>query len=174
MLYVLISVLIMLALLDRSLRRGRIELLLIEMRFKLFALRDELRRGVIEERMPDNNWFEYLDTSITRAIDLLPTITIWEAVALIVRYRDDEDIRAAHYTLIKEFSTDDNKPFAPVYANFVMCLTEILFRRHIGIRFGISAVIKGIGRARGFKRWAGEIITLAPETSTYYQYASHC
>jgi len=47
MLYVLISILVMAALLDKALRRGRIDLLLLEMRFKFFALRDELREGVV-------------------------------------------------------------------------------------------------------------------------------
>ena len=172
MLYVLISVLIMAALLDRSLRRGRVEVLLLEMRFRLFALRDELRLGVIEGTMPNNNWFEYLDTSITKTIDLLPTITIWEAVCLVWRYKDREEIQSAQHALIQAFAEETNKPLAAIYTKFVVCIIEILVRRHVGIRYGMTGVAKVVVSARGLKEKAARIITVAPETSTYYQYAS--
>jgi hypothetical protein len=172
MLYVLISVLIMAALLDRSLRRGRVELLLLEMRFKLFALRDELRLGVIDGTMPNNNWFEYLDTSITKTIDLLPTITVWEAVGLVWRYKNTEEIQAAQRDVMLALSEEVNKPLATIYAKFLVCIIEILVRRHVGIRYGMTGLAKVVVGARGLKEKAASIITVAPETSTYYQYVS--
>ncbi len=171
MLYVLVSVLIMTALLDKALRRGRIELLLLEMRFKLFALRDELREGVISGTTPENNWFEYLDTSITKAIDLLPTITVWEALALVLRYRNDEEVQRAQMTLFEALSREENKKLAEIYGEFVVCIVEVLFRRHIGIRYGMTAAAKIVVSAKEFKKKAAQIVTVAPETSTLSHYA---
>ena len=171
MLYVLTSVLIMAALLDRALRRGRVDLLLLEMRFKLFALRDELRAGVIAETLPENKWFEYLDTSITKAIDLLPTITAWETVALVLRYQNDPEVQHAQTTLLTALSEEENEKLNEIYINFVLCIVEILFRRHVGIRYGMKGLAKIVVSTRGFIKTAAKIITVAPETSTLTQYA---
>jgi hypothetical protein len=161
----------MAGLLDKALRRGRVELLLLEMRFKFFALRDELREGVIDGSLPENKWFEYLDTSITKAIDLLPTITAWEALALVLRYRNDPDVQQAQLALLTAFSQDENQKLARIYSTFVSHLVELLFRRHIGIRFGMMGLAKTVVSARGFKEKAAKIITVAPETSTFTHYA---
>lgn len=163
--------LIMLALFDKALRRGRFELLFSEARFKLFALRDELRDGVIDGSLPDNKWFEYLDTTITKAIDLLPTITAWEALGLVLRYKNDSAVQHAQLMLIEALGKDENKGLATIYAKFVMCIAEVLFRRHLGIRFSMTALIQVVGRARGLKKKVAEIVTVAPETSTLNQYA---
>lgn len=171
MLYFLIAMLIMLALFDRALRKGRFELLFAETRFKLFALRDELRDGVINGTLPENKWFEYLDTTITKAIDLLPTITAWEALGLVLRYKDDSAVQHAQLTLIEALGEDENKGLANIYAKFVICIAEFLFRRHLGIRFGMTALVQVVGRARGLKNKVAEIVTVAPETSTLNQYA---
>jgi hypothetical protein len=171
MLYVLISVLIMASLLDRAIRKGRIELLLLEMRFKFFALRDELREGVIDGSLPENKWFEYLDTSITKAIDLLPTITAWEALALVLRYRNDPQVEQAQIALLSAFSEEENQNLAMIYGKFVAHIVEILIRRHIGIRYGMMGLAKIVVGARGFKEKAAKIITVAPETSTFRHYA---
>lgn len=171
MLFVLISILIMVALFDRATRLSRMDLLLLEKRFKLFALRDELRQGVIDGTMPNNKWFDYLDTSLTKAIDLLPTITVWQTLALLVRYKDDEEIMGAHATLLEAFSEEENRQLAPVYGKFVVYIAELLYRRHIGIRYGMTALVKVVRGARGFRKKAAEIITVAPETSTFNYYA---
>lgn len=171
MLYFLVSMIIMLALLDSVLRRGRVELLLIEIRFKFFALRDELRQGVIEGTLPENKWFEYLDTSITKAIDLLPTITAWEAVALVLRYRNDPEVQRHQMTLITALSQEENQKLAWIYGKFVGHIVELLLRRHIGIRYGMMGIVRIVARAQGFKDYAARIVTVAPETSTLNQYA---
>ncbi|HEX7723891.1 MAG TPA: hypothetical protein VF397_17140 [Pyrinomonadaceae bacterium] len=171
MLYVLISILIMAALLDKALRRGRIDLLLLEMRFKFFALRDELRDGVVTGTLPENKWFEYLDTSITKAIDLLPTITAWETVALVLRYKNDPTVQHAQTTLLAALSEQENQKLNEVYIKFVLCIVEVLFRRHVGIRYGMKGLAKVVVSTRGFVRTAAKMITVAPETSTLTQYA---
>jgi hypothetical protein len=171
MLYFLIAMLIMLALFDKALRRGRFELLFAETRFKLFALRDELRDGVINGSLPENKWFEYLDTTITKAIDLLPTITAWEALGLVMRYKDDSAVQHAHLTLMKAFGEHSNQGLANIYAKFVMCIAEFLFRRHVGIKFGMTALVQVLGRARGLKKKVAEMVAVSPETSTLNQYA---
>jgi len=171
MLYFLIAMLIMLALFDKALRRGRFELLFTDTRFKLFALRDELRDGVINGTLPENRWFEYLDTSITKAIDLLPTIAVWEVFGLVLRYKNDSTVRHAQLTLIDALSEDENQGLSDIYAKFVVCIAELLFQRHLGIRVGMTAVVHVVGRTRGLKKRFAEIVTVAPETSTLNQYA---
>ncbi|OLD24785.1 MAG: hypothetical protein AUJ04_08700 [Acidobacteria bacterium 13_1_40CM_3_55_6] len=141
------------------------------MRFKLFALRDELREGIIDGAMPENKWFEYLDTSITKMIDLLPTITVWEALALVLRYRNDPEVQQAQVTLFTAFGEEENQKLAGIYGKFVGHIIELLFRRHVGIRYGMTGIARTVVNARALKKKTAEIITVAPETSTLTHYA---
>jgi hypothetical protein len=171
MLYALIAIFVMVSLLDKALRRGRVEVLLLEMRFKLFAVRDELREGVINGVIPENKWFEYLDTSITKAIDLLPTITAWEVLGLGWRYKNDPEILQAQVALFEALGKEENEKLAETYGKFLGCIVELLFRRHVAIRYGMTGIVLGVKRAQEFKKNSAQIITVAPETSTLIHYA---
>jgi hypothetical protein len=162
--------LIMAALFDRATRRGRIELVLLDARFKLFALRDKLREAAIAGEAPENKWFEYLDTTITKSIDMLPRLTVWEVLGLVVAYREDESVIHAQTTLFQALGLEENRKLAEIYGELVVRIGEVLFRRHLATRYMMYAVVFVVRRAQGFKKRAAEIVTVAPETSTLMQY----
>jgi hypothetical protein len=170
MLYFLISMLIMAALFDRATRRGRIDLVLLDTRFKLFALRDKLRNAAIAGEVPENKWFEYLDTTITKSIDMLPGLTVWEVAGLFAAYRQDESVLRAQTALFQALGQDENKHLAHIYAELVVRIGEVLFLRHLGTRYLMSGVVFVARRAQGLKKKFAQIVTVAPETSTLTQY----
>ncbi len=170
MLYFLISMLIMAALFDRATRRGRIELVLLDARFKLFALRDQLRDAAISGEVPENKWFAYLDTTITKSIDKLSELTVWEVSGLFVSYRHDESILRAQTALFRALSQEENQKLAQIYGELVVRIGEVLFFRHLGTRYAMYAVVFCARRARGLKKKFAEIVTVAPETSTLAHY----
>jgi hypothetical protein len=171
MLYFLISMLIMLVLLDRALRIGRQETLLCATRFKLFELRDELRMAAIDETIPQNQWFEYLDTTLTKAIDKLPRFTAWEAFALYVSHRHDPGLIAAVRHLDEALRQPENEGLQRFYNKFVFRLIEFLFERHIITSYTMLGVANvGIGVLTLRDRLV-KILTAAPETSTLQEYA---
>jgi hypothetical protein len=162
----------MLALLDRAVRIGRLETLRLEARFKLFALRDGLRRAAIEESVPQNKWFEYLDTSITKAIDMLPHINAWEVLALMYRYSDDESVLDAHIELQDALQQEENQGLQKIYAEYILCIAWLLVERHRTSGVIALKVAKTVGRAVNLRDSLATIVSIAPETSTLLQHHS--
>lgn len=170
MLYFLISMLIMAALFDRATRRGRIELVLLDARFKLFALRDKLRNAAIAGEVPENKWFEYLDTTITKSIDNLSGLTVWEVGGLFAAYRHDESVLRAQSALFKALAQEENHDLGLIYGELVYRIGEVLFLRHLCTRYMMYAVVFAASRTQGLKKKFAQIVTVAPETSTLTQY----
>jgi hypothetical protein len=172
MLYVLASMLIMLALLDKVTRMDRLESLRLDTRFKLFALRDELRCAAINGDVPQNRWFEYLDTSITKMIDVLPHINFWEALALLYSHGGDKSILAAQAELSKALSQEENKGLGTIYVGYLACILKLLLGRHRTLVPFAYRVNKAIGRMADLKNRLAAIFTVAPETSTLLEHHS--
>src|ERR1700737_4672493 len=100
MLYLILTTLILLALLDRALRGGRIRLLKLDVEFQLFELRDELRNEGIREEIPYHNWFDYMDTTLTRTIGAIDKVNPWLAVGFIRIHRKDADLFCAYEEML--------------------------------------------------------------------------
>lgn len=166
MLYVLASMLIMLTLIDRSLRIGRLETLRLETRFKLFALRDKLRHAAICGDVPYNRWFAYLDTSLTKSIDVLPQISVWEALALVYSYRNNKSLLKAQLELLAALAQEENRQLAEVYKEYLVCLTTLLVKRHRAAGYTAMALARVVGGVTNLKGRLAAIFTIAPETST--------
>jgi len=175
MLYFLISMLIMLWLLDRAVRIGRQDGVLLDTRFKLFELRDALRAAGIKHEIPQNSLFEYLDTTITKFIDLLPRFTVCETLILYLAHRNDPPVARARQKLEAALTAGENRRLARFYAALATILLEFLFRRHL-----ITSSV-GMHIARSWKRVSAiadrvsaklvKTLTASPETSTLMEYA---
>ena len=165
----------MLWLLDRAVRIGRQEGVLLDTRFKLFALRDALRAAGINHDIPQNKWFEYLDTTITKFIDLLPRFTLCETLILYFTHRHDPPVIAARQKLETVMNADENRRLARFYTALARVLLEFLFRRHI-----ITSTV-AMHVAKNWKRLSAiadkvtakmvKTLTASPETSTLMEYA---
>lgn len=172
MLYFLVSMLVMLALLDRALRIERLETLRLETRFSLFKVRDELRLATIEGKAPQNKWFEYLDTSITKAIDLLPHINAWEALALMFTYANDTSVLGAEMELHEALEQPENRELDKVYRNYIVCIARLLFKRHRSSARVLLYFARFVGKVSKIKDRMATIVSIAPETSTLLEHHS--
>ncbi len=172
MLYFLISMLIMLALLDRSLRIARLESLRLDVRFKLFALRDELRSAAVSGDVPKNRWFDYLDTSITKSIDVLPHLNVWEALALMYSYANDESVLDAQLELGKALEQEENQGLKKIYGMYLRYMVDLLVDRHKTSGSVVMGLAQMMGRVLNLTQKLAAILTSAPETSTLLKYHS--
>src|SRR5262249_44120274 len=109
MLYVILLTVVMLAFLDRATRLAKVDYLKAETRFNLFALRDELRNAAIEGQVQRNNWFDYMDTTLTAAIERLDAFTFLGWLALAFRHREDTSLLQAQENLDRALNSPSNE-----------------------------------------------------------------
>jgi hypothetical protein len=128
MLYLMLSSLIMLALLDRALRGSRVRLMKLDLEFELFALRDELRNAMLAGQIAQRNWFDYMDTTLTRTIDQIDNINPWLAVGYFWSHRDDPYLQRANEEL--KAGLRRNTKIDVVYKKYVSSLMHFLESRH--------------------------------------------
>jgi hypothetical protein len=170
MLYFLISLVVLVGFLDRSARKSRIDLLMTETRFRLFAIRDELRLAVMEEEIANDKWFDYLDTSLTKMVDLLPKLSLWQLVVLMVHYRNDQRMMRGNEELMEFVQDKDNKRFSELFGKYLLVVGEFLFRRHRVISLFFVGALRTAKRVTTAKEEAAAIVATAPETSTFFNY----
>ncbi len=175
MLFFILGIFAMLVLFDRATRQGRLELLRAETSYKLFALRDELRQSVISDNPPDDNWFDCLDTTITRNIHGLKTLTIWELAGLIYKHHGDAQIDRAYGMMTRELSKPANKELKSIFISFVTIANDFLMDRHRSLRRGgqAAAALTNLVQSKfnALKESTSRILVSAPETSTLLR---HC
>lgn len=170
MLIVVLCLIILLSFLDSSARRGQFEVLKLEKSFELFAIRDELRRKLIQGKIPADNWFFYLDTSITKTIEDINKLTIWEAVALIMHYEKNNRLSSALDQRAKAMRK--NPELAAVFVKYIDCVSSFLRERHgslIQIVRLLRKAVDGLAGRFSFDK-AVRVISSSPETSTLLQY----
>lgn len=176
MLFLILTVSIMLALLDRSLRTGRLDLLKLRLRFDLFALRDELRAAAITGEAPLNQWFEYLDTTLTKSIDNIESLNLWEAMALLIAHGRDASIQRAYDRLLAALRQPENRKLAEIHGKLVSVHGQFLASRHRGPMVTIVGLAKlAVSTDRLIDRCRDRIeriLASAPETSTLLRYSS--
>jgi hypothetical protein len=173
MLIFLISLVALVGLWDGATRRSRMSNLLLEKRFKLFKIRDELREMAIDEKIAHDRWFDYFDTTLTKMIDLLPKLSVWNLAVLVIHYRNDVGIEKDEKDLLKFLYDEKNKAYLNLYFQFVKTLGEFLFARHRILGFLCFQAAKMATAPSKVKEEATQILTVAPETSTYWKYCSN-
>jgi len=100
-------------------------------RFRLYALRDDLRECVMDGRISANNWvFQYLDSSIAKTIDFLGNLTLWTAVANVEKHRHDERLARASFHLENELKKTENECLSGVRDGYVESLMTFFKERH--------------------------------------------
>lgn len=171
MLYFLIAIVVLVGLCDMASRQSRTEFLLLNFRFRLFEIRDELRTSAITDEVEVNNWFDYLDTTLTKAIDQLPHLTVWQALILFVHYKDDEDINEARNELMKALNQEGNEKFAELYEEYMTTIGSFIFTRHRSMRLSFKAFAKVTNSLINLKSGIAKVLSAAPETSTLLK---HC
>ncbi len=159
-----------------STRRQRKEVLVQDYQYRLFALRDQLRECAIKDQSMAKNWvFQYLDSTIAKSIRLMPRLSIWLMLGLLITYRNDKKIERLGMHLQHEFEKPQNAELRKIEASFTDILSHYIVSRHI-LMLLISAIVvflpvriaNAIAR---LQERSLELIVEAPETSTLGKFA---
>jgi hypothetical protein len=129
--FVILASLITLILLDRVIRGGHFKIARDAARFKLFALRDELRRAAIEQKVKQSEWFYYLDTTLTRSISNITRISFLDYLVFALRYKEDERIKMAVENRKRAFSLPENQILAEIYNKYLFTLFRFMCERNL-------------------------------------------
>lgn len=132
MLFFWCSSLFLLTAFDRAMRQGRVDLLVLKTRRKLFHLRNTLRWEAINGRADINSWlFDYLDTSLTRSASSLPNFTVYTHLGNVLASRKNRFDRHQTYTVLCEaLRLPANEVYRCVYEDYQHCLATFLAGRH--------------------------------------------
>jgi hypothetical protein len=166
MLLILASALILLAMLDRALRHERIVNAQIEARFTFFAIRDDLRRLGRDGVVPQDRWFAYMDTTLTRSTVAVERIHLWNAIAYL-RACDFQAIERAEKK--RALAMKKLPALADIHTRYGECVKNLIGERHKLLWQVLDVVGRGIftvarTRARMLQ------VTNGPETSTLLEY----
>lgn len=167
---------LLLFLLLEAARRQRKEALILEYQYHLFALRDNLRERALQNPQLAKGWvFQYLDSTIAKSIKVLPRISIWYLLALMLTYRNDESLGRFRRSLDKEYEKSETMPLKEVEENLCQILAEFILSRHV-LMLIMSVVAVALPAAlaatiRRMKKKSLELVLESPETSTLQQFA---
>ena len=173
MLIAVLGLVIMLALLDRSTRIAKLELLKFETKMRLFSLRDQLRMAAINQEVPCNSVFEYLDTTITASMNSLNEINLWGGLALLYTYGKDQSLLETERRLFERIMEKENAPFLRFYFEHLACLVLFIWERHSAFENAyrtaraVGIVLKWLHKLRVESI---QIFYRAPKTSTVFRY----
>ena len=164
-----------------SVRRGSKDVLVLEYQYKLFALRDELRAYAIENPALARGWvFMYLDSPLTKFVTILPHITIWKTVALMLTHKNDYRFKIHRNHLEQEYVKPVNAKFRQLEVKIIATIGQYIVKRHSGLTFSFEMLRKvgtSVVLVRNWMTWfkirrkASLVVCVeAPETSTLGEY----
>lgn len=169
MLYIVIGCVVLLAFIDRVVRKGRIERLEMTAAFQLYALRDRLRAAAIDGNTPVNNWFNYLDTSLSRTAGNIERVSIWTYYWYVVACKDiDPQVRQASHLRNLVFTRGEYRVMAEIFKEYEATIMGTLCARHHFLMFRHRRELK---RATRPARRAVKKFSSIPVTSTLLQFA---
>jgi len=176
MLFIIIGSIVLLALLDRTIRGGRIRLAELDFKFGLFEIRDVLRDAAIDAEIPYSPWFDYMDTTLTRTIDSLKAVNPWMAVGYALTHRNNPAAQNGQRELQEVLRRAENKKLARVYAMYTECIGKFLKAR-FPVSWPLAAIIFSVLiKEQNHKSVQEEEQKLAPvfsfsaDTSTFSEY----
>jgi hypothetical protein len=164
-----------------SVRRGTKDVLVLEYQYKLFALRDELRAYAMENPALAKGWvFMYLDSTLTKFVTILPQMTIWKTLALVLTHRDDYRFKVHRNHLEREYQKPLNAKFKQIEMKVMATIGQFIVKRHSGLTFSfelLRRVSVSVVMARAWIAWLRAqrkaslvVVVEAPETSTLGEY----
>jgi hypothetical protein len=158
-------------------RRSMHSTLALEYQYRLFALRDELRAHIIANPELTKSWvFAFLDSTITKLVTLLPTLSIWKMISLLFMYRNSQRMRVHRANLEREYKKPENAKFEQIELKLMAVMGKYIEKRHAAmlgvLNFLIFKVLKNMVTAVQNVRKDSLVVTVeAPETSTLNE---HC
>lgn len=164
-----------------SVRRGMNDVLVLEYQYKFFALRDELRAYALKNPALAKGWlFMYLDSTLTKFVTILPQMTVWNTLALMLTHRTDHSFKVHRGHLDREYEKPANAKFKQIEVKIIATVGQYMVRRHTGLRLSFDTLRKlsvSVAAVRSWMTWVKlqrkaslVVIVEAPETSTLGEY----
>lgn len=157
-----------------KLERDIVKTTVMRHKYRLYALRDELRESAILKKCDPKNWlFQYLDTSLSKMISVLNDLTVWHAVGLALIHRRDPVVVSSAKRLEEELNRPENALFREFHEQFAIELLKFSFHRHFVLRRSLNYLVKMVSardRLRAVWRGIVRYQMQAPETSTLHNY----
>ena len=158
--------------------KQRREMLVLKNQYRLFSLRDKLRMYVIEGKISKNSWaFDYLDSSISKIIKDLDSLSLGKVIALGIINRKNEQIANFHVHFMQEVKK--NKEVGEIYAELGVIMAGFLVTKNIvSVAFAGGTILSIIGSVRELTRakaWLKKITMQTreyPQTSTSYLFCN--
>lgn len=138
--------------------------------FRLYAVRDKLRDAAMAGQVNPRNWvFQYLDSSITKTIDVLPRLNCWSIILVVLWHWGDKSIVVRQAHLKRELKKSSNAALAAIHLDYMSEIGYFIVNRHTTFRFPLIQVFRAVKAGQwigGHARRVKELLTEAPETST--------
>ena len=121
----------------------------------------------MQAQVKADNWvFEYLDSSIGKAISQLSAISFWRVLGMMFLYRGNVRLRIALDHLDRELKKPGNAPLAQIYLRYLAELWLFLIKRHWMLKIAVLSLFQTWRRLEEAKA----LLSAAPETSTLHLY----
>lgn len=123
-------------------RVKRKTLLQHEFKYKLGALKDELRWACINGHIDSDSWaYNYLDHTITIAMKNLRYFNIYSAIGLNLVHSKDNNYKVFTSSLYAELQKPENKNLNKIYEKFGEIVLYYVAKKHIFFRFLVHGYI---------------------------------
>ena len=130
MLVAIVCSIIMLSMLDRTLRIGRLELLMLQTKHKLLALRDSLYDAAVSGYVATTDpLFEFFDGMLRATAEDLPGRHLPAFVAFVL-IADLDGCRDNYKELTAHLARPENSRFQSIMTGFYRCVGEFTIQRH--------------------------------------------
>lgn len=147
----------------------------LQFRHKLQALRDQLRVMVIEGKIKqDDILFEYIDTSISKAIKKVATMHLLVVLVLSIKHRNNREFLSFNKRIQERLKTNSNA--AQIYKEYGSIIIWFFFKKHFIIKsilFVFGVLLAGLDTftsKRAAIQEGIENFRVYPETSTVSKY----
>lgn len=144
-------------------------------RYRIFELRDDLRRLAIDGKVDKDAWvFDYFDKSFSKSIAEYYYITAFRLVGSSMRIKGDEEFEKFSRKLDNEL--EKNEHVKELVEKYYSIVADYVFNKHsISMKYfilPIFAPIVGMNNlVRGFKAWSDNAIN-TPDMSDSGKYLS--
>jgi hypothetical protein len=171
MIYLVLTALFLVWLVAR-LRTSRIAVKVLDSQYRLYEVRDALRELSLHGNVDCKTWiFGYLDSSIVRTIDLLPKLSLWQALFLWFRYRNNPTVTAAALNLREALERPENQELRQIYRLYLGVVILFLVDRHSLLAAATYHASHMMRACASFFERVGRMQTEAPGTSTLLDFS---
>lgn len=128
--------------------------LITKHRYKLYAVRDGLRRVVIEGQAKKDSWiFNYLDSSISKSIQYLDCLNLYTLISLAYKLRNSDEFKEFDIQ-IKENLANENY-FQEYYDEYNSIMTSFIRSKHhltfFILRLGFESILMSYEVVQGIR-----------------------